>query len=408
MPEPAVPRPRSRAKAAEPVSLAAPQSALATVSEVERRMLAAIEDLHAGARLLGMPPQALTIGDRNGVRSSIDPDAITTVERVNQHLADMEDSALGPQPVSLAAIAAPTNPDAYLVGNFIRPGTTVMMAGPPGSSKSWASRQLALSCAAGLHHFLDHYAVSRPLNVLIVDEDNGPDEEWRREETLLGALQLQRSQVARAHRTSLAGVSLDQPAWQSWLRGLILRLELDLVILDPISEMYTSKELREEPSFRSVIAFLKRLKLDFPRLATLLVHHTRKQMAGKRGSQTSDVDEVRGQWAQTPDVVAVMSRLPERRVAWELHKRVPHSKLLLEATEAGPLRYLTDEAVQRSARMVNDDKVLMAIRGGMSSHSEIVQGTGMAKGTVSGVLTRLVAEGLLERDGDTYMDAERE
>lgn len=396
MPEPAVPRPRSRAKAAEPISLAAPQSALATVSEVERRMLTAIEDLHAATRELGLPPQSISIGQRNGASMGIEPEQLDVIARVDQRLADLDAMALGPQPVRLSALSPPADPDAFLVTGFIRPGTTVMLAGPPGSGKSWASRQLALSCGAGVASYLEHYDVARPMNVLIVDEDNGPDEEYRRDETLLRYLDLQRPQLARVHRTSLAGVQLDQPAWQAWLRGLILHLELDLVILDPVSEMHGGKELREDPAFRSLLGFLKRLKVEFNRLATILVHHTRKADAKSAGAPRT-LDEVRGQWGQTPDVVALMSPIGERRVSWELHKRVPHSKYLLEVTEAGPIRFLVDEMTIRDQRDETDGKVLSALEAGAATVEEIRLGTGLSKSGIYKALRRLAGANLVSK-----------
>lgn len=390
-----VPRPRSRPKPV-PVPVAAPQTALSEFSDIERNMLRAVEDIHLYARKLGMPPQALTLADRNGARSSIDPEAITVVERTDAYLADMEAGSLGPLPVRLDRVLPPADPDAFLVRGFIRPGTTVMMTGPPGSSKSWAARQLALCAGAGLHHYLERYEVARPMNVLVIDEDNGPDEEWRREETLLRHLELTRSTVAKVQRTSLAGVQLDQPPWQHWLRGQIISQELDLVVLDPISEMHGGKELREDPAFRSLLAFLKRLKVDFPRLATLLVHHTRKAPASERSAPRS-VDDVRGQWGQTPDVVALMWRLPERRVSWELHKRVPHSKLILEATEGGPLKVLADETTSRSKAQATDDRVLAAIEAGAEIADAIVVASGVSRATVFRSIKRLQTARLITK-----------
>jgi hypothetical protein len=385
---------RPRSKPAEPkVEPAAPQVALVP-SPAERRMLAAVEELHASTLEMGLPPQSITIGQRNGTSLSIDPEAISTLQRVDQRLADLDAMALGPQPLSLHSVMPPADPDAFLVRGFIRPGTTVMLTGPPGSSKSWAARQLAIACGAGLAQYLERYQVARPMNVLIVDEDNGPDEEWRREETLLTHLGLERRQMTRVQRTSLAGVQLDHPTWQAWLRGLIFHDELDLVVLDPISEMHGGKELREDPAFRTLLGFLKRLKVDFPRLATLLVHHTRKADV-KAGSQPRTVDDVRGQWGQTPDVVALMWRLPERRVSWELHKRVPHSKLILEATQSGPLQVLADESTQRDKLISRDDRVLQAIEAGAEDWEQIQHVTGTSKTSIFNAIKSLRQAGVI-------------
>jgi hypothetical protein len=304
------------------------------------------------------------------------------------YAAEIDAGTAGPFPDALPAMRPPVRPNDFLIDGFIRPGTTVMLTGPPGSSKSWAARQLAMAAAAGAKTFLDHYDIRRALNVLVIDEDNGPDEEWRRDETLLATMGLKREDLGRLRRLSLAGVLLDQERFQLWLRGQIQLYNIDLVILDPVSEMHGGKELREDPSFRSLLAFLKRLKVDFPEVATLLVHHTRKTMSGDRSS-TRGLDDVRGQWGQTPDVVALMWPLGERRVAWELHKRVPHSRLFLQASEEGPLTFEADDTTSSKRRVSTDERIMAAIGAGAEYADEIVKASGISKAATYKALKRL-------------------
>lgn len=360
---------------------------------VERRLLAAIEELSSARRAAGLQPGRYV--DEAPVEE-LDAEHKATEHRVAAYMADIDAALWGAFPEPLPHMTPPANPDAFLVAGFIRPGTTVMLTGPPGSSKSWAARQLAMAAAGGLDAFLDAYVIERPLQVLVVDEDNGRDEEWRRDEVLLAHLELQRSQLASLQRISLAGVQLDKEEWQHWLRGLIRLHQIDLVILDPISEMHGGKELREDPAFRSLLGFLKRLKVDFPGLATLLVHHTRKQMAGEKSADRG-LDDVRGQWGQTPDAVALMWPLAERRVAWELHKRVPYSKLILEASPTGPLVKLEDQSTARSKRMETDDKVLSAIDGGMTTVADIVLAAGLSQSGAYKAVHRLIETGLISK-----------
>ena len=397
MPESGGPVPRPRRPKPEPIPLAAPQAGLAGVRETEREMLEAVERLHSLARRLGIPPQSLRIDPRQSNGTPAAPEALTVVERVDQRLADLDAAATGPRPMPVAHAAPPEDPDAFLVSGFIRPGTTVMLTGPPGSSKSWASRQLALAAGSGQSHFLSRYTMERPMRCLVVDEDNGPDEEWRREETLLGHLGVARTAVeGTVWRVSLEGIQLDQPDWQAWLRGQILLLGLDLVVLDPISEMHGGKELREDPGFRSMLQFLKRLKVEFPRLATLLVHHTRKADTKATGAPKS-LDEVRGQWGQTPDVVALMWPLGDQRISWELFKRVPHSKMVLEATATGPLSVLEDISTVRDKRMSADDRVLAAIESGAQQYEEIKVASTLSKSAIYAAIGRLSAKGLITK-----------
>ena len=377
------------------------------VSDPTVALTHALEELHAAARTLNLPPMRVEWAEDDPDLSELpDPDRRALQEHISSFLADYEGLRAGPIATPLNEIQPPETPDAFLVGNLIRPGTTFMLAGPPGAAKSWASRQLALAAAGGRQMFLERYPIPRPLKVLVIDEDNGPDEEWRREQTLLTFLELTRDQVANVRRVSLENVQLDEERWQLWLRGQIRLHEFDLVILDPISEMYGGKELREDPSFRSMLAFLKRLKVDFPQMATVVVHHTRKLAAADRSNQRG-LEDVRGQWGQTPDVVAMLSPMAERRSTWEVHKRVPHSKLLLEQIEEGQpgegaIRLLADEALQRSKALQNDDAVIDALRGGFETPTDISQAIGMPKTTVSGVLKRLLVAGVVEKRGRAY------
>ena len=400
-PEPPQPvaRPRRRKPPDEPPTNWQAQALdnIVPMPDPHRAVIEAIEEVRILARRANLPP--ILFGwqeEPDADQRARDPELHRHVERLMRKMTDIELMGHGPQPMPLDLIAAPEHPDAFLVEGFIRPGTTVMLAGPPGAAKSWASRQLALTAGAGLRTFLGRYDLPRRLRVLVVDEDNGPDEEWRRDQVLLSHLGLHRQDLNTVHRISLAGVQLDQEKWQGWLRGLVEQLELDVIILDPISEMHGGKELREDPEFRSLLRFLKVLKVDFPQLATVIVHHTRKPSSGDRSKDRS-LDDVRGQWGQTPDVVAIMWPLGERRSSWELHKRVPHSKLILEQSETGGLVMVADDSTSRDRRMGADDQVLAAIEDGLHTADDIRIGTGLSKSGTYKALERLGMAGLITK-----------
>lgn len=393
-------RPRGRRPA--PETAAPPANGSSATPQPLLQLTHALEDLHAAAKANGLPKMRVEWD----TPANEEPDWRDAEKRalqvhIDTFLADYEGLRAGPIASSLDKIAAPANPDAYLVANLIRPGTTVMLAGPPGAAKSWAARQLALACGAGLELFLERYEITKPLSVLVVDEDNGPDEEWRRDERLLEHLGLRRDQVGRVRRISLEGVQLDQERWQLWLRGAIRLYQADLLILDPISEMHGGKELREDPAFRSMLAFLKRLKVDFPNVATVVVHHTRKRDP-KAAVGVATLEDVRGQWGQTPDVVAMLIPIGERRSKWETHKRVPHSSLILEQIAEGQpgegaLRMVADAEAMVDKRTETDGKVLGAIDAGATTVEEIVLGTELSKSGVYKAITRLNAAGLITK-----------
>ena len=401
------PRPRQRAAAPSPRPRPRKEPAANGTHAIEpddpvRTLTHAIEDLHAAAKLLHLPPIRVEWQETDPDLSELpDEDRKRLQEHISSLVADYEGLRLGPVSWPLDQIPPPADPDDWLVEGLIRPGTTVMIAGRYGAAKSWASRQLALACGAGAGLFLDRYPIARPMNVLVIDEDNGPNEEWRREESLLEHLSLRRSDVASVRRTSLEGVLLDKEPWQRWLRGQIRLHELDLVVLDPISEFHGGKELREDPEFRSLLAFLKRLKVDFPRTATVLVHHTRKPSTSDRSTERS-LDDVRGQWGQTPDVIAIVSPMADRRSMWEVHKRAPHSRLTIEQTEKGKpgeggLHTVADETTGISRSQQTDGKVLSAIDAGARTAEEIRLGTGLSRQGVFKALARLHGAGLVSK-----------
>lgn len=370
------------------------------VDDPLRQLTRSLEDFHIAAKALKLPPVTLNWQEADPDLSEPDAEQKALRRHVDTFLADYEGARVGPVTWPVSDIAPPERPHDFLVENLIRPGTTVMLAGPPGAAKSWASRQLAMTCAAGLPSYLDRYPVPRALNVLVIDEDNGPDEEWRREESLMAHLDLRREQLGNVRRVSLEGVQLEHESWQRWLRGQIRAHDIDLTILDPISEMHGGKELREDPAFRSVLAFLKRLKVDFPRHATVVVHHTRKRDPKATGNAT--LEDVRGQWGQTPDVVAMLVPMADRRGRWEVHKRVPHSSLILEQVAQGQpgegsLKMVADEATAPTQRMQTDARVLGAIDAGAATPTEIILATELSSGGVYKAIARLADAGLITR-----------
>jgi DNA-binding transcriptional ArsR family regulator len=348
----------------------------------ELRLLAALEEMRSARKAL------------DGLAGAPGVDISIHAERLVRRIEDVDAIGTPPHPDRLRLLTAPAEPEAALLEGFIRPGTTVMLTGPPGTSKSWAARQLAMA-ACTARPFLERYIVPHPLRVLTIDEDNGAAEEWRREELVLAESGLSRADLGDAQRISLAGVRLDEERWQRWLRGQIEAERLELLILDPISEMHGGKELREDPSFRAMLAFLKRLKVDFPGLGTLLVHHTRKTGREDRSTERG-LDDDRGQWGQTPDVVALLTNLGERRARWEVHKRMPHSRLILEAPEYGPVRVVADET-SVPVRVSTDNRVLSAIEAGADTAEDIETGTGIPRRTVFSALKRLRSAGLVAK-----------
>lgn len=310
--------------------------------------------------------------------------------------ADAVPPAAQVHPEALSTMTRPSTVDEWDVENFLRPSVFAVIASMEGVGKSQMRDELAMRCALGRGSLFGFYPVVRQLNVLLVDEDNGPEEEWRRNEAMLAHLGAARSELTGYYRISLAGVLLDDPAWQARIRAWVSELEIGLLILDPVSMMYRAKELREE--LLPVANFLRALQREHPGLVVVLVHHLRKPVANQKPTDRA-LSDLRGAlWGQVADVVALVTPLGDRRVKWALHKRIRPSELILEQTETGPFAFVA-EADAGDRRQSSDDRVMACVDAGAVSIDEVVIGTGMPKRTAWNAVKRLRDAGVLRRDG---------
>lgn len=301
-----------------------------------------------------------------------------------------------PCPVSIAQMTRPPHVDDWVIEGAMRLGSFWVLGATEGAGKSYIRDEIAMRCALGSGALFGHYPVVRRVRVLLLDEDNGPEEEWRRNEAMFAHVGTDRAAMTDYLRVSLAGVLLDDVTWQARVRAWIAELSIGLLILDPISMMYRAKELREE--LLPVANYLRSLQRDRPELVIVLVHHLRKPVSGQKPTDKA-LSDLRGAlWGQVADVVALVTPLGERRVKWALHKRIQPSEAILEQTQAGPFTYVGD--VGGDARRVsNDDRVLACVDAGGTSVNEVLLATGIAERTAWAAIRRLRAAGILSPGG---------
>lgn len=301
-----------------------------------------------------------------------------------------------PYPLSIAQMTKPLHVDEWVIEGAMRPGAFWVLGATEGVGKSYIRDEIAMRCALGAGALFGHYPVVRQVRVLLIDEDNGPEEEWRRNEAMFAHVGTDRAAMTDYFRVSLGGVLLDDDKWQARLRAWITELDIGLLILDPISMMYRAKELREE--LLPVANFLRSLQRDHPGLVIVVVHHLRKPMAGQKPTDKV-LSDLRGAlWGQVADVVALVTPLGERRVKWSLHKRIQPSDVILEQTQAGPFAYVGDVGGD-VRRVSNDDRVLACIDAGATSVKDVVLATGMAERTAWAATRRLRLAGILTPGG---------
>ena len=116
-------------------------------------------------------------------------------------------AALGlrPEPELVATLTEPVDSERWIAKGCLRPNTMMLIVGARGDRKSHLRKDLELALATGgiggpLWGAFD--IASLPLRVLVLDEDNGPPEEYRRDQEHLKARGLERDQLTNLWRLS--------------------------------------------------------------------------------------------------------------------------------------------------------------------------------------------------------------
>ena len=292
--------------------------------------------------------------------------------------------------VGLAAPSADV--DRWLVENFLRPRAYAVLASAEGVGKSYARCELAIRLATGTGALFNHYAIPEPCRVMLVDEENGADEELRREDDVLDTLGLPREALTgRYFRTSYAGMNLNNPERQAWLRREIDSLEPDLLILDTGGSM-TADEWGGP--LKEAVRYIRTL----PCAVLVNVHLTKPPRDNHGRQHGSSLADIMGQWTRSADVVAMMADLGADRARWTVKKRVPGSSLVL-AQNGGT--WDTVAIGEDHATASIGDRVLRAIAAGANTADEvrIALGSGdrrLPERTLYDALRRLRNDGYLE------------
>jgi hypothetical protein len=329
---------------------------------------------------------------------------MTALPWTAEDLADIDDPGPVPEPLvsgpSFQCVADATEPadlDDWLVDGLLRPGALGILASAEGIGKSYARLELALRLATGTGSLFGHYPIRKPARVVLVDEENGPAEEYRREAEVLAALGLDRSALTNYFRISYAGMNLTKPDRQEWLRRELDRLAPDLAIFDTGGAMVGDEW--GEP-LKAAVRYLRSL----PGAKLVNVHLTKPpRERGHTAQHGSALADVMGQWTRSADVVATMADLGAGRARWTVRKRVPPSSLVL--AQRGGLWDVVAVAEDHESAST-DTRVLRAIAAGANAADElrIALGTAdrpMPKRTLYDALARLRADGLVA-DGTPY------
>lgn len=201
-------------------------------------------------------------------RYASDPEADVSVPRgtLERSLAFLDvASVVKPEPIS------------WLLHERLAFGDVSLIVGPPASGKSWMTYEIAVAGAMGLP-ILGEYDPGKRLKVLLIDEENPPEEVMRRLWLLTSAWGVQPRE--------LSGTLLVSRPCQGWsfrdranvyaLQSQVEQFQPDVVIFDSLVAVSTVKDEADAPAVRQFFhdqAYPIRAVCN----STLLfVHHTNK------------------------------------------------------------------------------------------------------------------------------------
>jgi hypothetical protein len=278
------------------------------------------------------------------------------------------------------------------VDGLLRPGAILVVASPEGLGKSQVRKELAVRLTTCGGSLFGHYPILRTCTVLEVDEENGPSEEWRREEQVLAALEVSRADAVGYWSVSYAGLNLGNDESRQYLAEQVAAIRPGVLMLDTGTSM-VGEEWGAE--LKAAIRFLRSLTVEYGCAIVVFVHFVKPPRdTGRAGGRLHGgaIADVMGQWTRQVDAVGLMADLGDDRAAWSTFKKVPKSELTI--VRADGLWRVVHVGAER--KLSTDDRVLRAIIAGGGGPDDIAKGLGLAPRTVGDAVSRLRKVGFLE------------
>jgi hypothetical protein len=373
-----------------PWANAIPEERAALVADLIVRAGAGADDLERRG-YAGPAAMAHYLADMGALATNLDGGAglASTPADAERELPDLAD---------VGAMAPPANLEREYLGGLLRAGKVLAIASQEGLGKSMVRKEIEHRLAAGTGALFGRYPVLEAVTVGTIDEENGPDEEWRRDEAMLPAVGLTREDLAgRYRRASFLGLNLADPVSQAYIRRQVAA-GLNVLFLDTGGAMVD--EEYGQP-LKAAVRFLRALRRESPDLAVVLLVHMVKPSRDPKaaGVKRRVLTDVMGQWTRQADVVAVMSDLGADRFRWELVKRrgVPRSAGVVDYS-SGIAQWVADVDDDEVTSTRESLRVLRAIGAGADSWQAVATGTGIGKNPVFAAIRELRAEGLIHPD----------
>jgi Bifunctional DNA primase/polymerase, N-terminal/AAA domain len=309
------------------------------------------------------------------------------------------------------ATPSPTAND-WLIEGLVRPKGIVVLAGPEGLGKSWMRVELAIRLTTGTGSLFDVYPIKGQHFVLLLDEENGEDIEFEREDEVLDALGLTRADLGgRYLRQSFGMTDLETKEGREAFETRIDAAAPEVVIIDTggvtVSEEHGSAFMQTMRYVRSVSEALSIVVIFVVHLVKPLHEAKERALAMKAGRTLA---EVMGHWGRHADSVWQLSDAGDGKLHFHVRKRWGESYSILARDNALFKAVKVITPTTASVRRGNDQRILDTLKNGGPAK---VRGTAsildyLAKfpdkvptyGTVHSRLKVMAEEGLVAADDE--------
>lgn len=206
-----------------------------------------------------------------------------------------------PTPIKLATALKNIKPPRWIVKEIWTEGGCGFIGGQPKSFKSWCALDLALSVATGAPFLgYEKFSVEQPGRVLYIqEEDSLPtikgryDKLWPSKQT--DQVKINGDEVIWVPSSEMkepdvdvvvrAGVTLSDPAWQSWLDETLEQGGYRMLVLDPLIQLTGGLDENKASEINSKVLRPLSEMSEKHNVAICIVHHMKKSNGNNSGSR---------------------------------------------------------------------------------------------------------------------------
>jgi hypothetical protein len=285
-----------------------------------------------------------------------------------------------------------------LLGDWFREGDLGFVFAPRGVGKTWFALSLAGAIATGKP--LGPWKAETPLPVLYIDGEM-PLELIQSRVKGLGLS----SENLRflSHEVLFDGcgstLNLARPEGQLAVSECCEKLGIKVLVLDNLSVLFGGMKENEADAWEMVLSWLMDLRRK--KIAVIIIHHAGRGGREMRGtSRREDVAFWIIRLEEKPDITEC--RAGARFISVFTKQRntpgeVPAYEWSIQPVEG------TDQIRISFKEAASADIVLELIRDGLESCEDIAHETGLSKGQVSKIATKLTAERKVKKEGRRYL-----